>query len=89
MLAQVDLPAEATDETWRRFFEPSEPVWAALAWQGDKAVGLVHWLFHRSTWSVHNYCYLNDLFVDPDLRGGGVGRALIQHVHKVTPHHCA
>jgi GNAT superfamily N-acetyltransferase len=47
--------------------------------QGD-AVGIVHWLFHASTWTTAASCYLEDLFVAPGTRGGGVGRALIEHV---------
>ena len=41
------------------------------------AIGIVHWLFHASTWTTASYCYLEDLFVAPGTRGGGVGRALI------------
>ncbi|MCW6508230.1 GNAT family N-acetyltransferase [Lichenifustis flavocetrariae] len=78
---EVDLPPAVTAETWRRIHDPTEPVWAALAWSGDLAVGLVHWLFHRSTWMIEDYCYLQDLFVAPEIRGGGVGRRLIAHVH--------
>jgi ribosomal protein S18 acetylase RimI-like enzyme len=44
-------------------------------------VGIVHYLFHRSTWSTTHYCYLEDLFVDPGVRGGGIGRTLIEAVY--------
>lgn len=43
-------------------------------------IGLVHWLTHPATWSTASSCYLEDLFVAPGVRGGGVGRALIEHV---------
>jgi GNAT superfamily N-acetyltransferase len=43
-------------------------------------VSIVHFLFHRSCWSVGNYCYLQDLFVAKEARGRGVGRALIEAV---------
>ena len=46
-----------------------------------KPVGLVHYLYHRSCWSLVNNCYLQDLFADPEVRGTGVGRALIEAVH--------
>jgi GNAT superfamily N-acetyltransferase len=78
---QAEITDATTDETWRRLHDPAEPVWAALAWRDGRAVGLVQWVFHRSTWSTGDFCYLNDLFVAPDLRGGGVGRRLIEHVH--------
>jgi GNAT superfamily N-acetyltransferase len=44
-------------------------------------VGLVHYLFHRSTTSIEPTCYLQDLFTDARLRGRGVGRALIEAVY--------
>lgn len=79
---EAALPAIVTETTWQRLLDPAEPVHGALAIDGDgRAVGLVHWLFHRSTWWVGDVCYLNDLFVDPTLRGKGVGRALIAHVY--------
>lgn len=54
---------------------------AALAWRDGEAVGLVHWIFHRSCWTTGDYCYLQDLFVAQSIRGGGIGRALIEHVY--------
>lgn len=44
--------------------------------------GLVHYLFHRHMWRVENTCYLQDLYADPDVRGKGVGRALIEAVYQ-------
>lgn len=44
-------------------------------------VGLAHFLFHRTLWSVEDTCYLMDLFADPSVRGQGIGRALIEAVH--------
>jgi len=58
-------------------YEPS----ALLAWDGDRAVGLVHYLFHRHCWRVENVCYLQDLYAQPETRGTGIGRALIEAVY--------
>ena len=74
------LPAEVTDATWQRFFDPIEPLHALVAERDGRLVGLTHYLLHRSTWAPVCYCYLEDLFVDPSLRGGGVGRRLIAGV---------
>ena len=49
-----------------------------LAFQGEQAVGLAHYLLHRDLWSLADTCYLSDLFVDPAQRGTGAGRALIE-----------
>jgi GNAT superfamily N-acetyltransferase len=76
------LPAEITAATWARFFDAYEPVHALVAESGAKLVGLVHYLFHRSTTLLEPTCYLQDLFTDPAARGQGVGRALIAAVYE-------
>ena len=81
---KADIPAEVSAVTWARLLDAAEPVHGALAWDGDKAVGLVHYIFHRSTWTAENSCYLQDLYVDPDVRGGGIGRRLIERVYEVA-----
>lgn len=81
---KTELLAEVSDSTWQRFLDPSEPTHLALAWQGDKAVGMVQTVIHRSNWSIGNSCYLQDLYVSPDQRGTGVGRQLIEHVYAVA-----
>ncbi|WP_175923909.1 SDR family oxidoreductase [Burkholderia latens] len=77
----VDIPEAATRATWARFMDPTEPMHAALAVAGDDTLGLVHWLYHRSTWTTQDYCYLQDLFVADGARGRGAGRALVEHVY--------
>lgn len=46
------------------------------AWSDGRMVGIAHYLFHASTWA-DKVCYLQDLFVDPAMRGQGAARALI------------
>ena len=77
----ADIASEVSALTWQRFLDSAEPMFAALAWQDGVAVGLVHWIFHRSCWTVSDYCYLQDLYVAETVRGGGVGRALIEQVY--------
>ena len=77
----TELGDDVSESTWQRFMDPSEPTHLALAWQGDKAVGMVQTVIHRSNWSVGNSCYLQDLYVSPQVRGTGVGRQLIEHVY--------
>jgi len=52
-----------------------------MALQGAQPVGIVHYLFHRHGWKVENVCYLQDLYVDANIRGTGAGRALIEGVY--------
>ena len=75
------LPAQITEMSWARFLDPQERMFAAVAEIDDTIVGLVHYLYHRSTTMIENVCYLQDLFTAPDARGMGVGRALIEHVY--------
>jgi GNAT superfamily N-acetyltransferase len=75
------LPAEVTETTWARFLDPDEPVHALVAEEGERLVGLTHYLFHRSTTTLGQVCYLQDLFTDPGVRGQGVGEALIRGVY--------
>ncbi|MES2177789.1 MAG: GNAT family N-acetyltransferase [Gemmatimonadota bacterium] len=75
------LRADITEATWERFFDPHEPVFALVAESAGALIGLTHFLFHRSTTRIELTCYLQDLFTAPELRGRGVGRALIQGVY--------
>ena len=76
------VPPEVTRTTWSRFFDASEPVHALVAEKDGRLVGLVHYLFHRSTSLIDPTCYLQDLFTTKAARGQGVGRALIESVYE-------
>ena len=78
---KTDIPQSTTEVTWQRLLDPAEPMHVALAVTGGVVVGLVHYIEHRSCWTTGNYMYLQDLFVDPAVRGRGLGRALIEHVY--------
>ncbi len=75
---KANLPPEATEALWERLHDPAEPVRGLGAERDGRLVGIAHLVFHRSTWSVANRCYLNDLFTADEARGQGVGRALIE-----------
>ncbi|WP_103307965.1 MULTISPECIES: GNAT family N-acetyltransferase [unclassified Pseudomonas] len=77
----TELPEAVSQSTWQRLLDDREPTHAALAWNGDTAVGLVHFIYHRSNWSIENSCYLQDLLVTEQSRGTGVGRQLIEFVY--------
>ncbi|HEY9215658.1 MAG TPA: GNAT family N-acetyltransferase, partial [Ancylobacter sp.] len=65
---EADIPESTTEVTWARMLDEAEPMFGALAFHDGRAVGLVHYLTHRSTWSEGNVCYLNDLFATPEMR---------------------
>ncbi|MCF3628726.1 GNAT family N-acetyltransferase [Thalassospiraceae bacterium LMO-SO8] len=76
------VPDEITRLTWDRFFDAYEPMHCLVAEHDGRLVGLVHYLYHRNTVMRGPACYLQDLFTDSDLRGKGVGRALIEAVYE-------
>ena len=78
---QTAIPDAVTQQTWQRFLDPAEPMHCAVAERDGRLVGLVHFIEHRSCWTAGDYIYLQDLFAHPDVRGQGVGRALIEHVY--------
>jgi GNAT superfamily N-acetyltransferase len=79
---QRTLPADITRMTWSRFFDAYEPVHALVAERDGRLLGLVHYLFHRSTSLLGPTCYLQDLYTIGEARGQGIGRTLIEAVYE-------
>lgn len=78
---KTTIAAPVTAQTWARFLDDREPLHCAVAEIGGVLVGMVHYIDHRSCWTQGDYVYLQDLYAQPEVRGTGVGRALIEHVY--------
>ncbi len=79
---ESELPAAVTSTTWSRFHDPAEPMQCLVAADDDGSLlGFTHIVFHRGTWTIGDFCYLEDLFVAPAARNRGVARALIEAVY--------
>jgi len=73
------LPQPEMIRTWQEI--QKDIVLHGLAAKIDgQVVGIAHYLTHASTTSA-DVCYLQDLFSSPEVRGQGVGRALIERVY--------
>jgi GNAT superfamily N-acetyltransferase len=72
------LAPEVSDATWRRLLDSKEPIHGLVVAQGTTVIGFANYVLHAATWSERPFCYLEDLFVAPESRGAGVGRALIE-----------
>jgi len=85
---EQDLGKEVSDGLFERLLSDGGHD-GFVAVMDDRLVGFVHYLFHDSTWSEEATCYLEDLYVSANLRGGGVGRKLIEAVYaaaEAAPH---
>ncbi len=78
-----ELSDDQFELTWQRI-QSDFNINALVAEKDGALVGLAHYIFRPSTWAVEDYCYLEDLFVDPAVRGGGVGRALIKELETIA-----
>ena len=78
---KASLAPEVTQTTWDRFMDPAEPMFVRGAFEGDKLLGIVQCVLHRTSWSDKPICYLQDLFTLPEARGKSVGRKLIEHIY--------
>ncbi len=84
---QTRLPPEIYEHTWQRLIMPEGPIRGLGARLGSATaplVGIAHYLFHAHAWTPRDVCYLQDLFVDPAIRGHGAGRKLIEAVAAIA-----
>lgn len=79
---ETRLPDEVYNSTFARLLGDDPHDFSCFVAEADgRLVGLTHFLFHRHAWKVESVCYLQDLFASSDVRGTGVGRALIEAVY--------
>ena len=71
---------EVTRQTWERLLDPDSHVNGLGAFDGNKLLGLLHYILHPVTGHLHPVCYMQDLFVSESHRRKGVGRALVNQL---------
>ena len=78
---ETDLPEAIKQTAFERLRDPLTKVHGRLAVLDGAPVGLVHYIYHDHMWRPEGVCYLQDLYSDPQIRGKGIGRALIETVY--------
>ena len=77
-----DVTPEIYDLTFSRLIDLEKMMQNGLVAELDNiAIGIVHYIYHPHNWRAEDVCYLQDLFIDPHVRGQGIGRALIEAVY--------
>jgi GNAT superfamily N-acetyltransferase len=75
---EAEVSEEITARTWARMLDPASAISCTLAVQDNRIAGFAAYVVHEATWHLKPMCYLEDLFVAPEFRGAGVGRAIIR-----------
>lgn len=77
---------EATEDDVAAVMFPDDGhpnTYGLVAEVGREIIGIAIWFHSFSTWTGKNGIWLEDLFVDPDHRGGGAGKALLGRLAQV------
>jgi GNAT superfamily N-acetyltransferase len=74
---EATVPNSVTEATWLKLVGDNPGFIGTVAELDGSVVGIANSILHPTTWTERQFCYLNDLFVDPNVRGKGIGKALI------------
>ncbi|NDB31708.1 MAG: GNAT family N-acetyltransferase [Actinobacteria bacterium] len=75
---------EATESDLKATIFSKEPkVFCDVVEVDGEIVGMAIWFLNYSTWQGKHGIYLEDLFVKPEYRGRGYGKALLVHLAKL------
>ena len=75
---------EATEkELLETIFSSDPKVFCDLVEVDGEIAGMAIWFLNYSTWQGKHGIYLEDLFIKPEFRGRGYGKALLKHLAKV------
>src|SRR5690554_1975937 len=77
---EAEVGEAVTAVTWRRLLDPNSNMFGRLGVVDGAVAGFTVSVVHPGSWTIAPVCYLEDLFVAPQARGRGLGRALIDDV---------
>lgn len=78
---ETTLSSTTIEATWRNLLSEEVPIYGFGAWIDNRLIAITHVVLHPNTWNTTDCCYLEDLYVDEQIRGQGIGRALIEEVY--------
>jgi GNAT superfamily N-acetyltransferase len=87
-LAEYEKAAHEVEATTasieQSLFGPQSVTYAVICEVGGEPVGFAVWFYTYSTWLARNGLYLEDLYVTPQKRGSGAGKALLKYLAKLA-----
>jgi len=80
----TDLVVGTEAQLHEELFGARPVIEAVVGWEDERAVGFALYFHNFSTFLARRGLYLEDLFVVPEARGRGYGKALMRHVARVA-----
>jgi len=80
----ANISENTTLSTWTRIFDNSSTIGALVAEDKQGVIGFANFILHEYTWSPHKACLMDDLFVNKESRGKGVGGLLIKTLIQIA-----
>jgi GNAT superfamily N-acetyltransferase len=81
---EVAATAETIEQS---IFGPGSVTRALICEKDGEPIGMAVWFFSYSTWQARNGLYLEDLYVTPQARGAGAGKALLKRLAQIAVEH--
>jgi GNAT superfamily N-acetyltransferase len=76
---KASVADDVSEVTWQRLLDEDQPAFCRVAEHTEHGVvAIMNYILHLNLWTTKPVCYLEDLFTDPEIRGQGAGRALIE-----------
>lgn len=80
-LHEVEATAQSIEDS---LFGPGPIAHAVICEVDGEAAGFAIWFYSYSTWLARNGLYLEDLYVTPQRRGSGAGKALLKYLARLA-----
>jgi GNAT superfamily N-acetyltransferase len=79
-----DAVKATEDDIRHSLFGPQSTTHAVICEVDARPAGFAVFFFNYSTWLGKNGLYLEDLYVSPEFRGLGAGKALLRHLARIA-----